>query len=74
MMDIKEVLLKYFINFFDKKIYGSSIKNEIISNKKIELDKPIIRNCQKKSKDSIWGGDLVDKHLTGKFNKGFRFL
>ena len=47
MMDIKEVLLKYFINFFDKKIYGSSIKNEIISNKKIaeELDKPIIRNC-----------------------------
>ena len=38
-------------NFFDKKTCGSSIKNEIISNKELaeELDKPNIRKFKKKS-------------------------
>ena len=26
------------------------------------------------SKDNIWGADLADMQLLGKFNKGFRFL
>ena len=43
-MDIKEVLLQWFINSLTKKTSGSGIKNENISNKKLaeELHKPII--------------------------------
>ena len=44
IMDIKEVLLQWFINSLTKKTSGSGIKNENISNKKLaeELHKPII--------------------------------
>ena len=58
MMDIKGVLLQWFIIFFDKSTAslpvksasGSIIKNKNISNKKLakELHKPIIRKFEKK--------------------------
>ena len=32
MMNIKEVLLQWFRNFFDKKTLGQTVKNENISN------------------------------------------
>ena len=60
MMDIKEVMLQWFINF-DKKTSGSGIKNENISNKELveELHKPIIRKFNKRRvhspfTDNIW--------------------
>ena len=45
MMDIKEVLLQLFINFFDKKSLGGAIKSETMANQGLgeELHKPIIR-------------------------------
>ena len=67
--------------FFDKKISGSSIKNENISNKELaeELHKPIIRKFNERKVHSpflsnIWGADLADMQLISKFNKCFRFL
>ena len=44
-MDIKEVLLQLFINFFDKKSLGGAIKSETMANQGLgeELHKPIIR-------------------------------
>ena len=44
-----------------------------------ELHKPIIKKFNKRKayssfKDNIWGVDLADMQLLGKFNKGFRFL
>ena len=43
-----------------------------------ELYKPIIKNFKKRTvhsrfMDSIWGADLADMRLRGKFNKGFSF-
>ena len=65
--------------FFDKKVSGSSIKNENISNKELaeELHKPIIRKLKKIHSpfiDNICGADLADVQLISKFNKGIRFL
>ena len=67
--------------FFDKKIYGSGIKNEDISNNELaeESHKPIIRKLKKRKVESafigsIWGADLADNQLISKFNKAFRFL
>ena len=68
-------------NFFNKKVFGSGIKNEIISNKKLveELHKPVTREFSKRKLqltfiDNIWGADLGDMQLKSKFNRGFRFL
>ena len=67
--------------FFDKKTFGSSTKNENISNKKLvkKLQKPIIRKFNKRKEnppliDNICGADLADMQFISKFNKGFRFL
>ena len=56
--------------FFDKKIAGSSIKNENISNKELaeELQKPIIKKFKKRKIrspiiDSTSGADLADMQL-----------
>ena len=73
MIDIKEVLLLWFIIFFDKKSSGSSIKSmpnqrpldlatQQLAN---ELHKRIIKKFEKRrvyssSKDNIWGADLAD--------------
>ena len=68
-------------NFFDKKIFGSGIKNENISNKQLseELHKPVIKKFNKSKVhspliESIWGADLANMQLISKFNKEFRFL
>ena len=67
--------------FFDRKVSGSGIKNENISNKELaeELHKPIIRKFKKRKGyssfiDNIWGADLVDTQLISEFNKEIRFL
>ena len=56
-----------------KKLDG--IKNQNISNKELaeELQKPIIRNFEKRKVhspliDNIWGADLADMQLINKFN------
>ena len=66
---------------FDKKSFGSDIKNQNISNKELaeELQKPIIRKFKKRKVQSplienIWGADLADMLLISKLNKGIRFL
>ena len=53
--------------FFDKKISGGTVKNQIIPKKELaeELHKPIIRKFEKRKVhspfiDNIWGDDLVD--------------
>ena len=81
IMDIKRVLLQWFIIFLIKKTFGSGIKSEIISNKELteELHKRIIRKCNKRKvqspfRDIIWGADLADMQLISNFNKGIRFL
>ena len=70
-----------FYKFFDKKTFGSGIKNENISNKELtkELHKPIIIKFDKTKVhslfiDNICGADLVVMQLISKSNKGFRFL
>ena len=72
--------------FFDKKSAslsdGSGVaNNEIKQNLHLaeELHKPIIRKFKKTKVSSgfranIWGADLADMQLIGKFNKRFRFL
>ena len=66
---------------FDKKSSGSSIKNEIISNKELaeELHKPVTSKFKKRKIhsffiDNIWGANLGAMQLISKFNKGIRFL
>ena len=89
-MDIKEILLLWFIIFLIKKASGSGVAtlaNKFAANNKIkqnqqlaeELHKQIIRKFKKRRvyssfKDNIWGADLVDIQLISKFNKGIRFL
>ena len=81
MMDIREDLLLWFMNFFDKKSKEGGVHVEVKHNEQLakELHKPIIRNFLKKTvyagfKDNISGADLADMQLISKSNKGFRFL
>ena len=67
--------------FFEKKLKGAGIKNEIKQNHQLtsELHKPIIRKFKKRKvyssfKDNIWGVDLADKQLISKYNKGISYL
>ena len=67
--------------FFDKKSAVKGIKSEIKQNEELseELHKPIIRKFKKRKlyssfKNNIWGADLADMQLIGKFNKGVCFL
>ena len=56
--------------FFDKKTFGSGVKNESVSNQRPsdlteELNKPIIGKFEKRKVysffiDNIWGADLTD--------------
>ena len=70
-MDIKEILIQWFINFLTKKTSISGIKNGNMSNKELaeELHKPIIRKSYKRKVyspfiDSIWSADFADVQLT----------
>ena len=63
-------------DFFDKKTSGWTVKNEIISNKKLseELHKLIIRKLYKRKLhssflDTFWSAELADMKLIRKFNK-----
>ena len=71
--------------FFDSKVSGSGAKHVNTKltpqNQQLaeELHKPIIRKFEKRNvdaafKDNIWGADLADMQLLGKYNKGIRFL
>ena len=67
--------------FLGRKISGSGIKNENISNKKLAeaLHKPVIKKISKRKVrspfiDNILGANLADVQLISKFSKGFRFL
>ena len=84
MMDIKEVFLVWFIDFFIKKsVSGEDVttpKNQIAQNQQLaeELHKPITRKFIKRRVSSSfkdnWGADLADMQLISKFSKGIRFL
>ena len=74
-------LVSMFSKFFDKKISGSVIKNENISNRQLaeELHKLVIRKFNKSKVhppfiDNIWDADIADMQLISEFNRGFRFL
>ena len=74
-------LVSIFDKCFDKKVSGSGIKNENISNKELseELRKPVIRKFNKRIVhspfiDNIWDVELADMILISKINKVFRFL
>ena len=80
MMDIKEVLLQWLINFLIRSQQVVLLKMKL-SQKKLaeELHKTIIRKFEKRKvhssfKDNIWGADLADMQLISKFNKGICFL
>ena len=80
-MDIKVLLLLWFINVFYKKSLGSGVNNEIKQKEQLakEFHKLITKNFKKRRvyssfKDNIWDADLVDKQLISKFNKGTKFL
>ena len=80
-MDINAYLLQWFIIFFHRKSSNNAVKSQIMLNQELakELRKPIMRKFEKRKahslfKDSIWGADLADMHLTIKFNRGMRFL
>ena len=80
-MDINMKLLQWSIYYFDKKSFGSGIKNENISSKELaeEVHKSITRKRKKRKVhsffiDNIWDADLADMQLKSKFNKGFTFL
>ena len=76
----KRGLASMVYKLFDKKTKGSGVKS-IPQNEQLaeELHKPIVKKFKKRKvysafKDIIWGADLADMQLIGKFNKGFRFL
>ena len=67
---------------FEKTSKGSGVaNNEIKQNLQLakELHKPIIRKFKKRKvysgfKDYIWGADLADMQLIGRFNKRLKLL
>ena len=67
--------------FFDKKLKGTGIENEIKENQQLakELHEPTIRKFTKRKvyfsfKDNIWGADLADMQLISKYNKGIKYF
>ena len=82
MMDIKEVLLQLFTNFFDKKPFSSNtyatctnkfagdrVKNENMSEQQLaeELHKPIIRKFEKRNVHSSFIDNIWGVDLASKF-------
>ena len=73
MMDVKRVLLPWFINFLIKRLQAEQ------SKMKLYLIKNQLKNYAKGKGyssfiDSIWGTGLADMQLISKFNKRVRFL
>ena len=81
-MDIKEVLLLWFINFLIKKkprVVVLKIKLHKIRNQLNNQTNQLLESLKKRKlylsfKDNIWVADLVDMQLISKFNKGIKFL
>ena len=80
-MDIKGVLVQWFIIFFDKKTSGNVIKNENFLKKELpeKLHKPISKMFKRRKVhspfiDNIWVSDLADMQLISKFNKQIHIL
>ena len=79
-------LASMIYKFIDKKssvvnTLRGAVKSDIMPNQQLatELHKPIIRKFEKRKlypsfKDNIWGADLADMQLIGKFDKWFWFL
>ena len=74
-MDIKEVLLQWFINFLIKKLLEKVIKTRLCqtSNQQKKYTYQLLENSGKKVQlpfiNNIWGADLPDMQLISKFNK-----
>ena len=80
-MDIKRVLLQWFVNFLIKKLQVEQLKMKVflIKNYLKNYLNQLLENSGKEKYtpsfiDNIWGADLADMQLISKFNKGFRFL
>ena len=78
MMDVKGVLLQWFINFLIKTTSSDSVNNENMSNQEL-AEELHIRKFEKQKVylwfvDNIWGADLADMQLSNKFNKGICVL
>ena len=78
---VYKVFDKETTSLVDKSTSSGTVKNEIISDKKLaeELHKWVIRKFNKTKVhspfvDNIWGEYLADMQLISKFNIGFRFL
>ena len=80
MMDIKQVLLQWFINVLIRSLLPAkkSASSEILPYQEIaeKLRKPIIKNLKVHSSfiDNIWSANLVSMQSISKFNKGIYFL
>ena len=75
MIDIREILLQWFIIILIKRFLLVILKKGLAE----ELHKPIIRKFSKRMVhspfiDNIWGADLTDMQLISKLNKGICFL
>ena len=80
-IEIQWGLASMIYKIFGKKISGSAIKYENMSNQEFveELLKPVIRKFKKWKVyspfiDHIWGANLANMQLISKFNKGVPFL
>ena len=84
MMDIKEVLLRWFMRFLIKRTSGGTIKRAIKSTKELaeKLHKPITKKFKKRKVihniwtiliDNIRGADLSIMQSKNKFDKGISF-
>ena len=81
MMDVKEILLQWFINSLIKKLVVVVLKMKIclIKNYQKNYTNQLLENLIKGKYhspfiDNIWGANLADMQLISKFNKGIRFL
>ena len=82
-MDTKDTLLQWFLNFFIKKFLVVVLKMKLFETSNQQKKQKITQtNYQKNNKsevqltfrDNIWGANLADMQLIGKFNKGVSFL
>ena len=72
MIDIREVLLVWFINFLTKKYQVAVISLCQVNKWQMNFISKFLKKNLKKVytsfKDNIWGPDLADMHLVSKYN------
>ena len=81
MIDIKEDLRQWFINFLIIKSSGKGLKSKYTLNQKLasELHKVITKKFQQRNVclsliDNILSADFADIQLISRYNKRIRFL